>query len=126
MPVVAPVKSTTSLPAMARARRSAFSTRVLPVSRRELSGAAEPMTPTFVRIIFLAIPPTARQKPNKPRHHEEDTNAYRHDAWRNAKPIQQFASNVVRCCHSQRHQGQLGGEDTSPKTILHDSLQPYR
>src|ERR1051325_6941332 len=55
MPVVAPVNRITSFAAIARARRSAFVTSVLPVSSRALSDAAEPITPTLIRIVIPLI-----------------------------------------------------------------------
>src|ERR1051325_10118106 len=55
MPVVAPVRRITSFAAIARARRSAFVTSGLPVSSRALSDAAEPITPTLIRIVIPLI-----------------------------------------------------------------------
>src|SRR5689334_15094167 len=77
MPVVAPVSSITSLPAITCASRSALSTSVLPVWSRALSEDADPITPTLVFIVTLPTrePPAARQLVYAPNVLHDPTNA---------------------------------------------------
>src|ERR1700741_609939 len=104
MPVVAPVRSVTSFPAIVWARCSALATSVFPVSSRAFSDAADPITPTLIRIsvvtyrwlnhwlfapilnsylawsfTHILVPPAPSQKPGDARQqkHETDPNSHR-------------------------------------------------
>src|SRR5215213_2115564 len=78
---------------------------------------------SYARCTFFTVPPTLRDEPGKARQKKEEANANRHNPRRDLKSIQQLAGDVVRCCHSQSQQCQLGGEHTSAKAIDDCSLQ---
>src|ERR1700752_202188 len=124
MPVVAPVRSTTSFVAITCARRSALATSVLPVSSRALSEAAEPMTPTLIRISVIAhrgmnyllltsvfysyraqcfthvpVPPASCQKPGNAWKQKQRADADSYRSRRHIEACEQFARNVIGCCH---------------------------
>src|SRR5579885_2023159 len=64
------------------------------------------------------VPMASRREPEQPRNDEED--AYRRDdgTRRELEAVERFAREVVRRCHREGHQHQLGGEDASAEVVL--------
>src|SRR5689334_19834128 len=70
-----------------------------------------------------SIPPASSHKPRNTRQQEQDANSNSDRSRRHIEAREQLTSDVIGCCHSQRHKRELGCKHASTKVIDNFFLQ---